>query len=246
MKRFPFAMLLFCAALFLVSCNSNDSTEKTTDTKTGDSTGTTTPVAAEVNTIVTTPQNMISVVHKVANFAKWQVSYEAHDSMKLANGLHNYVVGRGFNDSNMVLVAMKADDMAKAKAFAKDPSLKKAMQQSGVTGTPTMSFFTAVWQDTSMLAPGTLRSRTTFSVKDWDAWFKNFQEGKQERMDNGISDRVIGHEADDNKKVTLVTAVLDTAKAFAYYKSDLLKKRREAGGVIGEPQRFLFHVVKRY
>ena len=39
-------------------------------------------------------------------------------------------------DSNMVMVALKADDMAKAKAFAKDPSLKKAMQKGGVTGAP--------------------------------------------------------------------------------------------------------------
>jgi hypothetical protein len=97
-----------------------------------------------------------------------------------------------------------------------------------------------------MLAPDVIRSRTTFSVKDWDAWLKSFQEGKQERIDNGIVVRVIGHEADDNKKVTLVTALTDTAKAFAYYKSDALKKRREAGGVIGEPQRFLFKVAKRY
>jgi len=39
---------------------------------------------------------------------------------------------------------------------------------------------------------------------------------------------------------------MDTAKAFAYYKSDALKKRREAGGVIGEPERFLFRIVQRY
>jgi hypothetical protein len=115
-----------------------------------------------------------------------------------------------------------------------------------VTGAPMISFMTAVWQDTSMLAPNTLRSKTTFTVKDWDAWFKNFQEGKQERMDNGIVDRVIGHDVDDNKKVMLVTAVMDTTKAFAYYKSDMLKKRREAGGVIGTPQRFLFQIAKRY
>jgi len=39
---------------------------------------------------------------------------------------------------------------------------------------------------------------------------------------------------------------MDTAKAFAYFNSDALKKRREAGGVIGEPKRFLFRVVQRY
>jgi len=145
----------------------------------------------------------------------------------------------------MVLVALKADDIAKAKAFGKNPALKKVMQKGGITGTPSFSYITTVWQDTAMLDTK-LRSRTMFTVKDLDAWKKSFEEGKQERMDNGIVDRVIGHDADDNKKVSLVTAVLDTAKAFAYYKSDALKKRRAAGGVVGTPSRFLFQVVKRY
>jgi len=44
----------------------------------------------------------------------------------------------------------------------------------------------------------------------------------------------------------LVGAVLDTAKAHAYWKSDMLKQRRAAGGVIGTPQRVVYTVVKRY
>jgi hypothetical protein len=189
---------------------------------------------------------MVIITHKVASFAKWLTAYEGHDSARMASGLHNYVIGRGMADTNTVMIALKADDIAKAKAFAKDPSLKKAMQKGGVMGAPVISFLTSTWQDTASLKPGTLRSRTTFTVKDFDAWVKSFEEGKQERLDNGITDRVIGHDADDNKKVSLVTAVLDTAKAFAYYKSDALKKRRAAGGVTGEPARFLFTVVKRY
>ncbi len=249
MKRIDLTCLLCCAAfvLFMSSCGGSgtkdkpagDSSTVTTDTKTTDAT-------APVNTIITTPQSMVIVTHKVADYAKWLMAYEGHDSARLANGLHNYVIGRGLKDSNMVMVALKADDMAKAKAFTKDPSLKMAMQKGGVMGAPMISFQTSTWQDTVQLAPMTLRSRTTFSVKDWAAWEKSFMDGKQERLDNGITDRVIGHDADDDKKVSLVTAVMDTTKAFAYYKSDALKKRREASGVIGEPQRFLFYVVKRY
>lgn len=119
------------------------------------------------------------------------------------------------------------------------------MQKGGVIGAPMISFITATWQDTATIDTK-LRSRTTFAVKDWDAWVKGFEEGKQERLDNGITDRVISHDLNDNKKVSLVTAISDTAKAFAYYKSDALKKRREASGVIGEPVRFLFRIVKRY
>lgn len=246
MKLLKFTGLLFCAAslLSLTSCGGSESKEETTDsTNVSADTSTVTTVT---NTVITTPENMLIITHKVADFEKWLPAYEAHDSARLANGLHNYVIGRGVDDPNMVLVALKAEDMEKAKAFVKDPSLKKAMQKGGVTGTPSITFGVATWQDTATLAPGVIRSRTTFTVKDWDAWLKNFQEGKQERMDNGITDRVISHDADDNKKVSLVTAVLDTAKAFAYYKSDALKQRRAAGGVIGEPKRFLFHVAKRY
>jgi hypothetical protein len=246
MKRFDsLLLLLFIAApFFLCSCGGDAGKDETTsDTATRTTTDTT---AVATNTIVTTPQGMMVVMHKVNNFQKWFAAYEANDSLRLANGIHNYAVGRGMQDSNMVYVSTKVDDMEKAKAFAKGPNLKQAMQKSGVVGTPAFSFVTTTWRDTAVLSGSTLRSRTTFSVKDWTAWEKNFAEGKPERIANGVVDRAYGHDANDSNKVSLVTAVTDTAKAFAYYKSDELKKRRAAGGVIGEPKRFLYYVVKRY
>ncbi|HEX6180193.1 MAG TPA: hypothetical protein VFZ47_03060 [Chitinophagaceae bacterium] len=245
MKRFKFISLpLFAGAMiFFSSCggdaNKADSSSDTTSTGAKDS-----PVVA--NTIVTTPQGMMVATHKVSNFEKWLAGYEAHDSLRLASGIHSYVVGRAFGDSNTVMVTVKVDDMAKAKAFAKSADLKQAMQKSGVVGPPTINFYTTTWQDTAMLASSTLRSRTNFSVKDWAAWEKNFIDGRAERIANGIVDRAYGHDPDDNTKVFLVTAVMDTAKAFAYYKSDALKKRRADGGVTTEPKRLLFYVVKRY
>ena len=185
------------------------------------------------------------VKHKVSNYAKWKTSYDAHDSARLASGIHSYVIGRGLQDSNMILVAVKVDDIAKAKAFAKDPGLKHAMQKGGVTGKPAIAFVTMTFQDTGSVASD-IRSRTTFTVKDWGAWQKSFEEGKQERLDNGLAVRAYGHDADDDKKVVLVTVVSDTAKAFAYFKSDMLKKRRVASGAIGEPERFLYRVVQLY
>lgn len=239
--------LLGAGLFFLAACN--DSGEKTTteevttDTMTSSTTMTNEPLAA--STITRTAQGMMIAKHRVGNFAKWMASYEAHDSLRLANGVHNYVIGRGVMDSNMVLVALKTDDFAKAKAFAKDASLKKAMEKGGVTGTPTIIHNNAVFQDTAMIGEA-VRSMTTFSVKDWATWEKGFEEGRPERIANGIVDRVYAHDADNPNKVTVVTAVVDSAKAADYWKSDMLKKRRAAGGVIGTPERFLFRVVKRY
>jgi hypothetical protein len=247
MKHYRFTGILFCTVLafFLASCNESEQTTST-DADSTNVESTSTEATMEANTIINTPQTIMIVTHKVSDFAKWKASYDEHDSMRLVHGIHSYVIGRGVEDPNMVMVAVKADDMAKAKAFAKDPSLKKAMQKGGVTGTPSISLITATWQDTAVLGPDIIRSKTTFTVKDWDAWQKGFADGKQERLDNGITDRVYGYDPDDNKKVSLVTAVMDTAKAFAYYNSDALKKRREAGGVTSEPKRFLFRVVQRY
>jgi hypothetical protein len=244
MKKSGFSGLFFSLMVFfLISCSGGETEKKTSTDSTAADTSkvmVTPPV-----TTITTPQDMMVAKHKVANYAKWKTSYDEHDSVRLANGVHSYVIGRGLRDTNMILVAVKVDDIAKAKAFAKDPGLKKAMQKGGVTGTPEFAFVTMTFQDTGQVASD-IRSRTTFTVKDWTVWQKNFEDGKQERLDNGIAVRAYGHSAGDDKKVVLVTVLLDTAKAFSYYKSDMLKKRREAGGVIGEPQRFLYRVVQRY
>ncbi|MEO6407033.1 MAG: hypothetical protein ABIY51_09155, partial [Ferruginibacter sp.] len=243
-SRFIPVSLITVALFFFISCNGN---EEKTDTNTmSDSTvATTTPEPAAPSTIITTEQAMMVVKHKVSNFEKWKASYDAHDSMRLAMGVHNYVIGRGLEDSNMVLVAVKADDMAKAKAFSMDPSLKQAMQKGGVIGKPDAEMITMTYQDNAVIN-SQVRSETVFSVKDWNAWVKAFEQGKQERMDNGIVERAYGHDADDNNKVRLVTAIMDSSKAAAYWKSDMLKARRTASGVTSEPKRFLFRIVQRY
>ena len=245
--KFSSASVLSCMAamLFTLSACTNNNEPSTTTTDSTSTDKTTTTTATTTNTIVTTQQAMLVIKHRVKDFAAWKMAYESHDSARLANGLHNYVIARGTEDSNMVMVAIKADDMTKAKAFAKDPALKERMQKGGVLGTPEIDLTTMVFQDTAKLT-GTIRSMTRFSVKDWTAWEKSFKEGEQERLDNGIAVRAYGHDADDNNKVRLVTALMDTAKAHAYWKSDMLKQRRAAGGVIGEPQRFTYYVVQRY
>src|SRR6476620_187950 len=175
MKQSKFLLMLFGASItfFLTSCGGGEekkSSDTTTDTT--NTTATTTEVTP-VNTISTTPQNMVIVRHKVANFAKWMVAYDEHDSARLADGLHSYVISRDDKDSNVVMLALKADDLAKAKAFSKDPGLKKAMQKGGVMGAPMIKFYTMVFQDTAVI-DSKMRTSTMFKVKDWDMWKKSF------------------------------------------------------------------------
>jgi hypothetical protein len=230
--------------MFLTACGgkeektTTDSTTMTTDT-TMHTTTTTTPA-----TPATKAATVMVVKHKVANFNKWMASYDEHDSMRVASGLHNFVIGRGIPDSNMVMVAVKVDDTAKAKAFAKDPSLKKAMQKGGVIGSPNIMIYNTTFLDNGQAS--NLRVMSTETVKDWDAWKTAFETGKQIRTDNGLMDRAYGYDINDNHKISVVLALTDSAKGMSFLKSDTIKKRMAAAGVVGQPNRYYYHVVKTY
>ena len=242
-SRILFALFITASLLSMNACNDSSQSK---DDNTGDTSSP--PVAntpAPASTIVTTPQHMLVVRMKVANYAKWKPTYDERDSARLASGLHSYVIGRGLQDSNTIIVALKADDTARAMAYTKDPALKAAMQKGGLIGTPKTDLMTLTWQDTAMISTP-LRSVVMFTVKDWETWKTHFESGNQQRIDNGLMVRNYGHVAGDNHKVRVVTALIDSAKAVAYFKSDELKKRRQESGVTGEPERFLFRIVQRY
>jgi hypothetical protein len=184
-------------------------------------------------------------MHKVANFAKWKLAYESHDSARLANGLHNYIVSRGVNDSNMVMVALKMDDANKAKEFTARPDLKTAMQKGGVTGMPSFNFVDVQTLDTTTNAQ-TTRVILTHKVKDWDAWKKEFDSHKQVRIDAGLTDRAVGYSVGDNHTVTVVCAVSDMKKAETFFKSPDLKEKMTKAGVVGPPTVFYYNVVQKY
>jgi hypothetical protein len=244
MKHFKFLATTIAAsmAVFLFSCNGGDKKDDATvavDTTTAKPMEPA-PAAAEK------PGNFLLIKHKVANYAKWLPAYESHDSARLANGLTNFVIGRGMgNDSNTVLIALKMADVAKAKGMAESPELKARMQKGGVIGTPDFNFVETAMLDNATNTT-TTRAIITHRVKDWDAWKKEFDSHKQTRVDAGILDRAVGHSVDDTHTVTLVFAITDMAKAKAFMASQDLKDKMAAAGVEGPPSIFYYTVAKAY
>ena len=238
-----FHLWILVLSIFSYSCGSN---ENKTEQASGDSAAasTTTTSSTPASTISREPLTTMVTTHKVKNFATWLASYEANDSLRHANGVHSYVIGRGVKDTNMVLVVVKVDDIQKGKAFSKNAGLKAAMQKGGVVGTPTFKFVTLAFRDTGDVSTP-VRSYTSIKVKDWDRWQKSFDSTMQAPVDNGLAIRAYGYDPDDNHNVTIVSAILDSAKAANYWSSDLLKQRRAASGA-GEPSRFIYTMVKRY
>lgn len=242
MKQFKFLMPLAVGVsmtALLFSCNSGE--EKKAEEPAKD---TTAAKAPEQPAAPVKPDNIMIVIHKVANYDKWLPGYEAHDSVRLAYGLHSRLLCRGTKDSNMVMVVVKMDDAAKAKEFAALPSLKDAMKKGGVIGAPTIYYVDMQRLDTTVT--GTSRVLINHKVKDWDAWLKVFDADKPNRLAAGLQDRALGYGVGDNHSVTIALAVSDMKKADDFSKSPELKKKMEEGGVEGPPTMFYYTVVKKY
>lgn len=235
--RLP-AQLLFSAILVLsVSCNSGaDKKDKTG----ADSTVTPVATAAPVS------QDIMTIKHKVTSYAKWKLAHDSGDSARLAVGMHNYVIARGVDDSNIVFIAMHIDSVEKAKAFANNPNMKDMMQKAGVIGSGAeVDYWHTVFTDTASMQQ-TVRVMIKHKVKDWDTWKKAFDEHKQSRVDAGLTDRVVSYAIGDTHMVGLVFAVSDMAKAKAFMNSKDLVNKMKAGGVEGPPSIFFYQVVKKY
>ncbi|UEG50046.1 hypothetical protein LK994_00975 [Ferruginibacter lapsinanis] len=233
---FAAAIIAACTLLAFSACNSGGNKEKenTMDT-----------TANKMEPVATKPGNTLIVIHKVANYAKWKPIFDSDDSAQKAHSLTKFTLGRGMDDSNMVLIAFRMPDTAQAKAFAASPELKAKMGKAGVIGAPSMTFYNVVMLDTTTNSI-TSRVIMTHKVKDWDAWKKEFDSHKQARTDAGLVDRAVGYSIDDNHIVTVVCAITDMAKAKAFFKSADLKEKMAKAGVEGEPKAFFYNVVETY
>jgi len=233
--------------ILLFSCNSGGEKSKEPAPDSSQSKMAVTP-PAQTPEVAATPKtvNVVVVRHKVANYAKWKMGYDGHDSTRRASGLSNYVIARAMGkDSNMVMVVMKAADMLKAKEFASSTDLKETMHKAGVLGAPIVNYEEVIWEDNSKIDQKN-RLMISHKVKDYNAWKKEFDDHKQARMDMGLVDRVIAHASGDNNDVSVVFAVNDMAKAKAFVNSKDLKDRMEKAGVEGQPSFFFYSIVQMY
>ena len=235
-----FVSLSAVVLLTFISCNNNEAAKEETTTTNTDTT--TTAKAPEPPAFQ--PFTITLIQHKVKNFDKWLPIYKADDSARKANGLTELNLGRGLDNNNEVLVALKADDIQKAKDFAGSPGLKETMKKAGVTGTPVISYITVIRDDSSSV-PQEDRLLISHHVKDFDAWLKVYDgEPKETRNGFGLIDRGIARGVDDPNKVYVLFVVSDVAKAKARVASPELKKLMTDAGVDEPATITFFKVVK--
>ena len=190
------------------------------------------------------PFKVLLIQHPVENFDKWKPVYDAHDSVRLAYGIHAFQIGRGMEDSNLVTIIEKMDDIQKAKEFSALPDLKDAMHKAGVSGPPTFHFLDVIRNDNSKIEY-TDRLMISHRVKNFDEFLKTYdKEGTETRKANGFLDRGLARDVDDANIVYIVFAITDMEKAKMRMNSEELKKIMIEAGVEGKPTFNFYRLVK--
>lgn len=232
------SILAATVLLFFSSCGNKEKEKEKETTKDTTATTVQAPVKPE-----SPPMYVVVVQHPVKSYEKWKPFFDGDDSNRKADGLTVLSVSRGLDNPNMIFIAMKADDVQKAKDFSQSPKLKEVMQKAGVTAAPTVSFLNVVRDDTTDI-PQKERILVTHHVKDFDAWLKVYDaEGKDTRAANGLIDRGLARGVDDPNQVYILFAIGDMKKAQARFKSPEMKKIMTDAGVEGAPVVNMFKVV---
>lgn len=97
----------------------------------------------------------VFVRSRVADFAKWKSIFDQHEAARRENGVTAHSVHRDASDPNVVIVAVRVTDLARARAFMNSDSLRSAMAQAGVQGAPEIWFT----EDVEDKRYGSLRGR---------------------------------------------------------------------------------------
>jgi len=80
------------------------------------------------------------VRHTVSNYKAWRKIYDDFAPIQKANGVEAQAVYQAADNPNDITVTHNFATLAAAQAFVNSEELKKAMQDAGVVGAPTIWF----------------------------------------------------------------------------------------------------------
>ena len=80
------------------------------------------------------------VRHKVTDYVKWKLGFDAHSVTRQVNGSRGGQLFRNASDPNELVVLLEWDNLEKARQFAQSEDLREVMQRAGVVDHPDIYF----------------------------------------------------------------------------------------------------------
>ena len=96
--------------------------------------------SSTMGSTMSTKSGTMMIHHKVADFGKWRIAYDADQLNRTAAGLTNCRVQRSMDDATDVVISCNMADLTKAKTFATSKALADTMSKAGVVGKPEILF----------------------------------------------------------------------------------------------------------
>ena len=80
------------------------------------------------------------VKHRVADFGRWKPVFDQHEPTRREGGVTAHSLHRDADDPNVIIIAFRVNDIARAREFASSSDLREALQRAGVQGPPEFWF----------------------------------------------------------------------------------------------------------
>ena len=80
------------------------------------------------------------IKHRVADFSTWKPVFDEHETIRKDFGATGHSVHRDADDPNLVVIAFRVDDIARAREFVASDALRAAMERAGVVSPPEFWF----------------------------------------------------------------------------------------------------------
>ena len=80
------------------------------------------------------------IKHRVGDFYTWKPAFDEHEPARTAVGVTSHSLHRDADNRNVVVLAFRVDDIARAREFVASDDLRAAMEQAGVVEDPEFWF----------------------------------------------------------------------------------------------------------
>lgn len=194
------------------------------------------PVAPEVAPeAMAAPPFAAVIQHKVADFDKWKVGFDAHMQARKGAGILGHHLSRGVEDPNMVMVYLPMAATEKFTEMLASDDMKKAMKEAGVQGEPKVTMMKPVDGKpiTDRDIPGAV---IIHEVDNFDTWKAAFDEHAETRTKAGIIGHAVNRAADNENQVVVLIQAEKAEELTAFLGSEDLKAVMAKAGVKGEPE----------
>ena len=186
------------------------------------------------------PPAAVLITHSVADFDRWKVGFDQHESARRDAGAVGHHINRAEDDPNNVTVYLALTDVDRARAFAESDDLAAQMGSFGVLPPVELRWMVPVreaivWD--RQLPAFLLHHRAA----DFDRWVAGYDAAAELQAAKGI----VGHAANRSLDDPSVISVYHQAESFDTLRSFLddpgLKAAMEEAGVTSAPE-ISFHI----